>query len=37
LGGVSVARYAGFHPFKTASILVILGIILVALTIALGG
>ncbi|MGE5810552.1 MAG: hypothetical protein ACM339_03565 [Ignavibacteria bacterium] len=37
LGGVSVARYAGFHPYKTGSILVILGIILVALTIALGG
>jgi hypothetical protein len=36
-GGVSVARYSGFRPYKTGSILVILGIILVALTIALGG
>ena len=36
-GGASVARYSGFHPYKTGSILVILGIILVALTIALGG
>jgi len=36
-GGTSVGKYAGFRPYITGSILVVLGIILVALTIALGG
>jgi hypothetical protein len=36
-GGISVGKYAGFRPFVTGSILIILGIILVGLTIALGG
>ncbi|MCU0406472.1 MAG: hypothetical protein MUE91_06055 [Ignavibacteriaceae bacterium] len=36
-GGVSVGKYAGFRPYLTGSILVVLGVILVALTIALGG
>lgn len=36
-GGISVGKYAGFRPYLTGSILVVLGIILVALTIALGG
>ena len=36
-GGISVGRYAGFRPFLTGSILIVLGIILVGLTIVLGG
>jgi len=36
-GGVSVGKYAGFKPYWTGIILAILGIILVALTMALGG
>jgi hypothetical protein len=36
-GGISVGKYSGFRPFVTGSILVVLGIILVALTIVLGG
>jgi hypothetical protein len=36
-GGVSVGKYAGFHPYWTGTIIMILGIILVAITIALGG
>ena len=36
-GGISVGKYAGFRPYLTGSILVLLGIILVAITIALGG
>ncbi|MFI5236963.1 MAG: hypothetical protein ACHQLA_03395, partial [Ignavibacteriales bacterium] len=36
-GGVSVGKYAGFHPYWTGTWLVILGIVLVAITIALGG
>jgi hypothetical protein len=36
-GGISVGKYAGFHPFWTGTILMILGIILVAITMALGG
>jgi len=36
-GGISVGKYSGFHPFWTGTILMILGIILVSLTIALGG
>lgn len=36
-GGISVGKYAGFRPYITGSILVVLGIILVALTIVLGG
>jgi len=37
IGGFSVGKYSGFHPFWTGTILMILGIILVAITIALGG
>jgi len=36
-GGVSVGKYAGFHPYWTGTIIMVLGIILVAITIALGG
>lgn len=36
-GGFSVGKYSGFHPFWTGTILMILGIILVAITMALGG
>ena len=36
-GGVSVGKYAGFHPNWTGTIIMVLGIILVAVTIALGG
>jgi VIT1/CCC1 family predicted Fe2+/Mn2+ transporter len=36
-GGISVGKYAGFNPYKTGGIMIVLGIILVALTIALGG
>jgi hypothetical protein len=36
-GGISVGKYSGFHPFWTGTILMILGIILVAITMALGG
>jgi hypothetical protein len=37
VGGYSVGRYAGFHPLRTGILLAILGIILVAITMALGG
>jgi hypothetical protein len=37
VGGVSVGKYSGFHPFWTGTLLMILGIILVAITMALGG
>jgi hypothetical protein len=36
-GGISVGKYAGFKPFWTGTILMILGIILVAITMVLGG
>lgn len=36
-GGISVGKYAGFHPLWTGTVLMILGIILVAITMALGG
>lgn len=36
-GGISVGKYAGFKPFWTGTIITFLGIILVAITIALGG
>jgi VIT1/CCC1 family predicted Fe2+/Mn2+ transporter len=36
-GGISVGKYSGFHPFWTGTLLIILGIILVAITMALGG
>lgn len=36
-GGISVGKYSGFHPFLTGTIITQLGIILVGLTIALGG
>ncbi len=36
-GGISVGKYAGFKPIWTGTIIMFLGIILVALTIALGG
>jgi VIT1/CCC1 family predicted Fe2+/Mn2+ transporter len=36
-GGFSVGKYSGFHPFWTGTILMILGIILVGITMALGG
>jgi hypothetical protein len=36
-GGISVGKYAGFKPFWTGTIIMFLGIILVAITIALGG
>lgn len=36
-GGFSVGKYAGFNPFWTGAIITFLGIILVGLTIALGG
>jgi hypothetical protein len=36
-GGISVGKYAGFKPFWTGTIIMVLGIILVALTMALGG
>lgn len=37
LGGYSLARYAGFRPFRTALTYALIGIALVAVTIALGG
>lgn len=37
IGGSSVAKYSGFHPYFTGTILTLLGIILVAITMALGG
>lgn len=36
-GGISVGKYAGFKPFWTGTIIMFLGIILVAITMALGG
>lgn len=36
-GGISVGKYSGFHPLWTGTILMILGIILVAISMALGG
>jgi VIT1/CCC1 family predicted Fe2+/Mn2+ transporter len=36
-GGISVGKYAGFKPIWTGTIIMFLGIILVAITIALGG
>ena len=36
-GGISVGKYSGFHPFWTGTALMILGIILVVITMALGG
>lgn len=36
-GGISVGKYAGFKPFWTGTIIMILGIILVGITMALGG
>lgn len=36
-GGISVGKYAGFEPIWTGTIIMFLGIILVAITIALGG
>ena len=36
-GGISVGKYSGFHPSWTGTALMILGIILVAITMALGG
>ncbi|HEY6436203.1 MAG TPA: VIT1/CCC1 transporter family protein [Ignavibacteriaceae bacterium] len=36
-GGISVGKYSGFHPYWTGIILMLLGIILVGLTMALGG
>ena len=36
-GGYSVGRHSGFHPFRTGLALMVLGIILVAITMALGG
>jgi len=36
-GGISVGKYSGFQPFWTGTILMLLGIILVAITMALGG
>jgi hypothetical protein len=37
IGGISVGKYAGFKPYWTGTIVMVLGIILVALTMALGG
>jgi hypothetical protein len=37
VGGFSVGKYSGFHPFWTGTLLMILGIILVAITMAFGG
>ena len=37
IGGITVGKYSGFHPFLTGTILMLLGIILVAITMALGG
>lgn len=37
IGGYSVAKYSDFHPFLTGTLLSLLGIILVAITMALGG
>ncbi len=36
-GGVSVGKYSGFQPYWTGILLMLLGIILVGLTMALGG
>jgi hypothetical protein len=37
IGGWLLARYAGFRPFATAALYAIIGVLLVAMTIALGG
>lgn len=37
IGGWILAKYAGFRPFATASLYAIIGILLVIMTIALGG
>jgi len=37
VGGVGLGRYAGFRPFRTGLVMVALGAVLVAITIALGG
>ena len=37
IGGYILARYAGFRPLTTAVIYVLIGVLLVALTMALGG
>jgi len=37
IGGYTLAGYAGFRRFTTAVIYVIIGVLLVALTMALGG
>lgn len=36
-GGISVGKYAGFRPFLTGTLIALLGIILVGITMALGG
>jgi VIT1/CCC1 family predicted Fe2+/Mn2+ transporter len=37
IGGFSVGKYSGFRPFMSGTLLVILGALLVAITMALGG
>ena len=37
LGGTMLARYAGFRRFRTGLVMVLLGLAMVAITIALGG
>ncbi len=36
-GGIQVGRHSGFHPLRTGVLLMVIGIILVAITMALGG
>ncbi len=36
-GGYEHAKYAGYRPWRTGLIMVAIGVVLVALTIALGG
>jgi VIT1/CCC1 family predicted Fe2+/Mn2+ transporter len=37
VSGFALARYGGYHPWRTGLSLVVLGTVLVAITIALGG
>ncbi|HKD12701.1 MAG TPA: VIT1/CCC1 transporter family protein [Thermoanaerobaculia bacterium] len=37
LGGFSLAKYSGFSPWRTGVVMVAIGLVLVAITIALGG
>ena len=37
LCGYAIARYGGYRPWRTGAIMVVIGVVLVSITIALGG